>query len=216
MRQSGEEREDNGKVVCSWQSVCNMAYSVASSRSWVVKDSREWQEEEASVWLGGRSSPSLPEARQLINSQLGACCLTKVGIKIKKITSFSFTHSTVAMREREKKKACESLFSLPPLPPTFPKPESSRDRQSSKSPSGLSPWKLSPFFIWSCPPVAMVTQHLLPNSAPVVTGFGICQAIAGSASCLLRYSAPEGSGSSHTFPAEWTFIQKAGYREKRG
>lgn len=104
MRQSGEEREDNGKVVCSWQSVCNMAYSVASSRSWVVKDSREWQEEEASVWLGGRSSPSLPEARQLINSQLGACCLTKVGIKIKKITSFSFTHSTVAMREREKKK----------------------------------------------------------------------------------------------------------------
>lgn len=115
------------------------------------------------VRLRRRSSSSLPEARQLINSQLGACFPTKVGIKIRKTVSFSFTYGTGTAREKGDTKGCESLFSLPPLPPTFPKPESSRDRQSSKSPSGLRPWKLSPFFIWSCPPVAMVTQHLLPQ-----------------------------------------------------
>lgn len=56
-----------------------------------------------------------------------------------------------------------------PLPPTFPEPQRSGLRQGQSLPEVRGPWKSSPFFIWSRPPVAMVTQHLLPNSALAVT-----------------------------------------------
>lgn len=121
MRQSGAEREDNRKVVCYKQSLCNAAYSAANNRSWEGKDSRGGRWEAASVRLRRRSSSSLPEARQLINSQLGACFPTKVGIKIRKTVSFSFTYGTVTMREKGDTKGCESLFLTSSFAPNISK-----------------------------------------------------------------------------------------------
>lgn len=114
-------KEDNRKVVCYEQSLCKAAYSAANNRSWEGKDSRGGRWEAASVRLSRRSSSSLPEARQLINSQLGACFPTKVGIKIRKTVSFSFTYGTVTMREKGDTKGCESLFLTSSFAPNISK-----------------------------------------------------------------------------------------------
>lgn len=100
---------------------------------------------------------------------------------------------------------------------SFFAPQMSKDTElwrkaGLKSPSGLRPWTLSPFFIWSRPPVAMVTQHLLPNSAPAVTGFGILQAVVRSVFCLMSCSAPR--GMHHTFSAKECLFKTQGYGEK--
>lgn len=191
-----------------------MAYSVANNRSWEMKDSREWRWEEASIWLGGRSSPNLPEARQLINSQLGACFPTKVSIKIKKIVSFSFTYSTVAMREKGKESVWESLLTSSFAPNISKARELKRQAEfkvSLRSQSLEIESLLHPELPTSCyGNTTSATQTLLQWSLDLASAKLLLVLHLASLCC----STPE--GSYHTFPAEWTFIQKASYRDKRG
>lgn len=94
-----------------------------------------------------------------------------------------------------------------PLPPTFPEPQRSGLRQGQSLPEVRGPWKSSPFFIWSRPPVAMVTQHLLPNSALAVTWAwhppSCCWfcVLPNVLLCSLRNASPffRGGGGTHLF-----------------
>lgn len=122
--------------------------------------------------------------------------------------SFSLANNTTVVRTEN----CGSPSFISSFAPQMSKDTELWRKAGLKSPSGLRPWKLSPFFIWSRPPVAMVTQHLLPNSAPAVTGFGILQAVVRSVFCLMSYSAPR--GMHHTFSARECLFKTQGYGEK--
>lgn len=92
-----------------------------------------------------------------MNLQLMGCFLMKVSSL--KIHAFLF-YPQHKISEGWQNKCCNNPFLFPPLPPTFPKPEN-----SEKGRVKVSLWsqssEIESFFIWSCPPVAMVTQHLL-------------------------------------------------------
>lgn len=73
--------------------------------------------------------------------------------------SFSFPSNAIAV----KKENCDSLSCILSFAPNIAKATELWIKTGSESPSGLRPWKLSPFFTWSRPRVAMVTPHLLPT-----------------------------------------------------
>lgn len=122
MRQSGAERRTTGRLCATSSRSVRRRIQLPTTEAGKGRTAEEGGGRQPRfVRLRRRSSSSLPEARQLINSQLGACFPTKVGIKIRKTVSFSFTYSTVTMREKGDIKGCESLFLTSSFAPNISK-----------------------------------------------------------------------------------------------